>query len=146
MNIDYIGVLDYLLNNQEIPYSNPDADGLSNERKTELLAIKEKGVKATNEMKKMVAECAQIYHLDKCVPINWLDGSHTKTKKYLWAQMKYDAFYNNPISISIFVERNGVNSTQYRISLELKNEGVNQATLNQYHSYLNKPIDFSDGL
>lgn len=145
VNIDYIGVLDYLRDNQEVPYSNPDAEGIDEQEKARLLAVKEKGQAAVGEMKKMAIECQKMYKLDKCLPISWLDGSNTKTRKYLWAQMKYSQYTNDPTSISIFVEKNGENSSRYRISLELKNDGTDKKTVARFHSYLDMPIDFSTG-
>lgn len=114
-SIDYIAVLDYLKDNAEIPYSNPEAEDIDEAERKRLLSVKEKGQFAVGEMKKMAAEFAQMYGLDKCLPISWLDGSNTKTRKYLWVQMKYEAFANSPVSISILVEKNGVESTRYRI-------------------------------
>ena len=145
-NIDYIGVLDYLRDNQEVPYSNPDAEGIDEQEKARLLAVKEKGQAAVGEMKKMAIECQKMYKLDKCLPISWLDGSNTKTRKYLWAQMKYSQYADDPTSISIFVEKNGENSSRYRISLELKNDGTDKKTVARYHSYMDMPIDYDSGL
>ena len=36
VDIDYIGVLDYLENNQEVPYSNPEAPGIDPDEKDRL--------------------------------------------------------------------------------------------------------------
>lgn len=139
VDIDYLGVLDYLENNQEIPYSNPEASGVDPDEKIRLLEVKQKGQAAVAEMKKMASRCADLYELDKCLPISWLDGSNTKTRKYLWAQMKYKDYVLNPVSISLFVEKNdGV--TRYRISLEIKNDGTDKATMAKYHSHLDMPI------
>ncbi len=145
-NIDYIWVLNYLNDNQEIPYSNPDVDGIDSIEKARLLEIKEKGQKAVGEMKKMAAACADEWNLDKCLPIAWLDGSNTKTRRYLWTQMKYASYENDPTSISIFVEKNGDKGTRYRVSLELKNDGADKATVARYHSYLEMPIGVESGL
>ena len=143
INIDYKGILDYLANNQEIPYSNPEAPGLSQDEKAKLLKVKEKGQAASAEMKKIAARCEELFGLDKCLPIVWLDGSKTKTKKYLWAQMKYKDYVDNPTSVSLFVENNnGV--TRYRISLEIKNDGTDKKTMATYHSHLNIPKE--DGM
>ena len=43
IDIDYTGVLDYLANNQEVPYSNPEAPSLAQDVKAKLLKVKEKG-------------------------------------------------------------------------------------------------------
>ncbi len=138
IDIDYIGVLDYLANNQEIPYSNPDAENLTVDEKNNLLAIKKKGQNAVAEMKKMAARCKTLYGLDRCLPGSWLDGSNTKTRKYLWTQMKYKEQAENPISISLFVEKND-GAARYRISLEIKNDGVDKKIMKKYHSHLDIP-------
>ena len=143
IDIDYKGVLDYLGNNQEIPYSNPEAAGLDPAEKDRLLKVKVKGQAAVAEMKKIAARCGQLFGLDKCLPISWLDGSNTKTRKYLWAQMKYKDYASNPTSVSLFVEKNnGV--TRYRISLEIKNDGTDKKTMAIYHSHLDIPKE--DGM
>ena len=144
--IDYIGVLNYLIDNSEQPYSNPEASGISEEEKNRLLDLKQKGQNAVNEMKKMAAAFADEYGLDKCLPMAWLDGSNTKTRKYLWAQLKYSAYADNPISVSIFVEKYGDKSTRYRISLEIKNDGTDKKTMAKYHSFLDLPLDKAAGL
>lgn len=133
--IDYAGVLTYLENNQEIPYSNPEAKGISIEKKKELLAIKQRGQAAVSEMKKMAAQAEQLYKLDKCLPGSWLDGSNTKTRRYLWTQMKYMSDNTNPVSISIFVEKGSNDKAYFRISLEIKNDSTDKAGMEQYHKH-----------
>ena len=143
VDINYIGVLDYLANNQEIPYSNPEAPGLAQDEKERLLKVKEKGQAAVAEIKKVAARCSELYGLDKCLPVAWLDGSNTKTRKYLCAQLKYKDYATNPTSVSLFVEKNnGV--TRYRISLEIKNDGTDKKTMATYHSHLDIPKE--DGM
>lgn len=140
-DIDYIGVLDYLENNRDIPYSNPEAPGISAADKDHLLEVKQKGQSALAEIKKMVAICKEQFELDKCEPMSWLDGSNTKTRKYLWAQMKYSKYTDNPISISIFAEMSDTtNRTRYRFSLEIKNDNSDKNQMEEYHSYLDLPL------
>lgn len=140
IDIDYIGILDYLSNNQEIPYSNPEATGITDDEKQKLLDIEQRGKNMVAEMKKIASHCEKLYGLGKCLPGSWLDGSNTKTRKYLWTQMKYKEYADNPISISLFVEKNdGV--TRYRISLEIKNDGTNKRTMQKYHSHMELPIE-----
>lgn len=145
-NIDYIGVLDYLKNNQEVPYSNPEANGITEEKRNELLQIKTRGQNAVNEMKKMAKLCEKNFGLSKCIPGSWLDGSNTKTRRYLWTQMKYSDYADNPISISIFVEKSEADDVKYRISLEIKNDGATKNVMDKYHSFLDKEIDSASGL
>lgn len=143
IDIDYKGVLDYLDHNREVPYSNPEALGIDSEEKERLLEVKKKGQIAVEEIKKMAKRCEILCGLDKCLPILWLDGSKTKTRKYLWAQMKYKEYASSPVSISLFVEKSKSGSV-YRISLEIKNDGVDKATMAQYHTHLDMPIQ--DGM
>lgn len=142
-DIDYRGVLEYLENNQEIPYSNPEAPGIDPDEKKRLLEVKRKGQAAVAEIKKIANRCEALCGLDKCLPISWLDGSNTKTRKYLWAQMKYKDYDSSPVSISLFVEKSKSGAV-YRISLEIKNEGTDKATMARYHSHLEMPIQ--DGM
>lgn len=146
VDIDYIGVLNYLRDNAEVPYSNPEAAGLDESEKNRLLGIKEKGQAAQAEMKKMATAFGQKFALTKCAPMSWLDGSNTKTRKYLWAQLKYENYADDPTSVSIFVEKNGETSTRYRISLEIKNDGTDKKTMARYHSHLDIPLDTDAGL
>lgn len=147
-DIDYIWVLNYLNENQNIPYARPDKTGLTLEEKDHFLEMKKKGTKAIEELKKMMMACEKKYGLikGKNDTPNWLDGSYTKTRLYLWAQMKNKEFELDPSSISIFVEKNGENNTIYRISLEIRNDKTSQEIMNRYHSYLNMSIDSDTGL
>ena len=141
-DIDYIGLLDYLKNNQEIPYSNPEATTDPAE-KSRLLSIKQKGQEAVAELKKIANRCEILFGLDKCEPISWLDGSNTKTRKYLWAQMKYSDFSDNPMSVSLFVEKSN-SEVRFRISLEIKDAGTKKDAMTKYHTHLDMPIE--DGM
>lgn len=145
-DIDYIGVLNYLKDNTDIPYSNPEASGIDGEEKKRLLQVKEKGQVVIAEMKKMASALAVKFKLDKCLPMDWLDASRKKTRRYLWAQLKYSKYADNPTSVSVFVEKNSKNSTRYRICLEIKEDGINKKVMKQYHSHLDIPIDTAAGL
>lgn len=135
--IDYKEILRYLEQYQGVPYSNPDKKGLTPAECSNFRNIRENAQVAVEEMKKIAKRCSELYGLDKCYPIMWLDGTNVKTKKYLWAQMKHSEWENFPISISVFVEKNnGV--TRYRISLEIKTDGVDEKIMDLYHSHLDK--------
>lgn len=73
VNIDYIGILDYLRDNSDQIYSNPQALGISVEEKSRLLDLKQKGQFAVGEMKKMADIFGKLYGLDKCLPMSWLE-------------------------------------------------------------------------
>lgn len=136
-NIDYLGVLDYLNNYRELSYRNPEIKEIDATEKERLLDIKTHGQNAVAEMKKMSELCEEKYGLDRCEPMSWLDGSNTKTRKYLWAQLKYSKYADNPISISISVEISPQsNKARYRFSLEIKNDDADIEQLELYHSYL----------
>lgn len=145
-SIDYIGVLNYLIHNAEKPYSKPDAEGIEPDEKDRLLDLKEKGQYAVGEMKKMADAFGTLYKLNKCMPLSWLDGSNTKTKKYLWAQLKYKQYADNPVSISLFAEQNGEKSNCYRVSLEIKNDSADKIVMEKYHSHLDIPLNKDAGL
>lgn len=146
-NIDYLCVLDYLDNNREVSYSNPEALGLSSSEKDRLLEIKTKAQAAVAEMKKMVKVCSDEFGLDKCESMSWLDGSNTKTRKYLWAQMKYNRLADSPISISIFAEISPLlNKARYRFSLEIKNDGTDKKQMDKYHSFLDMSLNSESSL
>lgn len=122
-------------NNQEVPYTNPETVGLSEERREELLRIEERGQKITEELKKIGLLCAEKFGFNKIDPGSWLDGSKTKTRKYLWLQLKKNDYESDPISISVFVEKNG-DTTGYRTSLEIKNDGIDKSKMATYHKHL----------
>lgn len=138
--IDYIGVLDYLENNRAIPYSNPETE-TDPVKKEKYLDIKAMGQAAAAELKAMAELCKDKFKLDKCETISWLDGSNTKTRQYLWVQMKYSAYGDRPESISIFVDMSEVTEkARYRFSLELKNDGSSKDVVANYHKHLDLPL------
>lgn len=138
IDINYKGILEYLMNNHEVPYSNPETDGLKPAEKDRMLEISKKGQEAVDEMKKIANRCNRLFGLEMCLPLSWLDGSNTKTRKNLWMQMKYSEYDSNPTSVSLFVENNN-NETRYRISLEIKNDGIDKKLMRKYHSHLDMP-------
>lgn len=143
IDINYKGILNYLENNQEVPYSDPNAGGISKDEKERLLKVKTNGQIVVAEMKKIAEQCKQLYELNESLRIDWLDGSNTKTKKYLWLQMKYKKYKDSPISVSLFVQKNNGNAL-FRVSLEIKNAGVDKKEIARYHSHLDIPIE--DGM
>ncbi len=104
MDINYISVLNYLNENAEIPYSNPESSGIAPEEKQRLLQLKEKGQSATAEMKKMTDLFSEKFKLDKSDQIKWIDGSKTR----------------------------------FRVSLEIRNDGVDKKTIQKSIDILNE--------
>lgn len=139
-NIDYIGILKYLEKNQSISYSKPEKEGISAEKKEQMLNLKEEGHNVIEEMKKIGKQAENLYDLSECLPSSWLDGSNIKTKKYLWTQIRYSSYRLNPISISIFVERENQDKAYFRISLEIKNNTAKKEEIEQYYRYFEIPL------
>lgn len=102
--INYLGILEYLKNNRELPYADPEKPGLTEEQKKEYLAVKKNGQDIVAELKKIYELCSSKYGLTKCEKVSWDDGSHQKTRKYLWVPMKYGDKSDRHESISVFVE------------------------------------------
>ena len=145
-DIDYIGVLDYLRNNAEIPYSNPEAAGIAPEEKQRFLELKDKGQTAIREMKRMAREYVKPFHLDEYSVKDWLDGSRRKMGKYLWNQMKYGAYKDSPVSVSLFVEKGDTGNARYRVSLEIKNDNTDARMMERYRTFLDMPLNEEAGL
>lgn len=144
--IDYLGILDYLKNNRELPYGNPEKPGISDEQKQQFLKIKKNGQNVVAELKKIHEICDKKFGLTKCEKISWDDGSHIKTRKYLWVPMKYETYSDRHESISVFVEMQDENTPVFRISLELRNDKTKAEDVRQYHKHLDMPLDTDAGL
>lgn len=144
--INYLGILDYLKNNRELPYGNPEKPGLSEEQKQQFLEVKKNGQNVVAELKKIHELCSEKFGLTRCEKVSWDDGSHTKTRRYLWVPMKYDAYSGRHESISVFVEMQDENTPVFRLSLELRNDKTNIEDTKQYHKHLDLPVDEDAGL
>lgn len=139
-DIDYLGVLSYLEKYAGVAYSNPNNKDLDATKKAEYNKIKNESKKAVSQMKKMVELCKQKFGLDYCEQIRYLDASHTRTKRYLWAQMKYKEYDKCRESVSISVENPiGAKHPKYRFVLELKDWQANSDDLKKYHKHLELP-------
>ena len=145
-DINYLWVMDYLEKNRSVPYSNPNS-ATDEEEKERLLSVKANGQRAKAELQKMAKLCAEKFKLNKCETIQWLDGSNTKIKNYLWAQLKYSEYAKRPESVSIFVDMSEVTShARFRFSLELKNDRSDKAVVANYHRHLDIPISEDSSL
>lgn len=141
-NINYLKVLNYLDDNHGRAYRNPEDAQLDALEKELYLETRYSAQAAVGEIKKMAELCKSAYGLDRCERISWLDGANLKkTSEYLWAQMKYSRYADNPISISIFVEISPVSSrARYRVSLEIRSTGADEKQMDLYHSHLDMPL------
>ena len=145
--IDYIGVLKYLEDNRELAYRDPETETLNAAEKQQYASIRENGQKTVAQLKKMTGLCAEKFGLTDCLPIPWLDGSQTKTRRYLLAQMKYGECAANPAGIAIAVEYTKNSGAYYRITLDI-NDDVTKAAVNQFHKHLevsNKQLKYVQG-
>lgn len=145
-NIDYLGILDYLKNNRELPYADPEKPGLTEEQKKQYLTIKKNGQNIVAELKKIYELCREKYGLTKCEKVSWDDGSHQKTRKYLWVPMKYGEYADSHVSISVFAEMITSDKPVFRISLELRNDKAKVDDVKRYHKHLELPVNVEAGL
>jgi 5-methylcytosine-specific restriction protein B len=145
-DIDYLGILEYLKNNRELPYADPKKPGLTEEQKNQYLIIKKKGQNIVAELMKIYELCSSKYGLTKCEKVSWDDGSHQKTRKYLWVPMKYGDYAERHESISVFVEMVTQEKPVFRVSLELRNDKTKAEDVEKYHRHLELPIDKTAGL
>ncbi len=145
-NIDYLGILDYLENNRGVPYQAPEKKGLTDEERQQYLQVKKKGQDIVAELKKIYEHCKDKFDFTRCEKISWDDGTHQKTRSYLWIPMKYGKYSSRHESISIFVEMTSDNTAIYRISLELRNDKTNAEDVRTYHRHLDLPLNEEAGL
>jgi len=145
-SIDYICVLDYLMNNWEIEYHDPKKNNLEQSEKQRMLELEHSAQIAVGELEKMAQLFQSQFGIKRCSETSWLDGSGTKTKRNLCIQMRWPGHEDNPVGIYIYVEKHKADSVRYRVSLDFKNDGVDGNSRVSFHSYLDKKIDFGSGL
>ncbi len=115
------------------PYKVPDRD-----------KMKKAGQDATGELKKIVKLCDEKFHLCQSGQIRWLTTNGQKIKSYLWVQLKYKDKKDDPVSISIFVEKSpNTSKPRYRFCLDLKDNAITKKDLEKFHRHLEikKPDD-----
>ena len=138
--IDYIGVLDYFEHNISVPYKNPDKES-DVAKRNELIELKTKGQSVVSELKAMADLCKEKFNLEVSSPIQWLDGSNSKTKKYLWIQMKYKEYVDRPEMIAIFVEMSEkTGRARFRYSLEIKQDIADRESFDSFHKHFDMPL------
>ena len=146
MYIDYLGVMNYLDQYALKPYAGPGKK-VKPSKRAQYDELKEHGQAAVNELKKMVELCHRKFKLERGSAIKWLDGSNTNAREYLWVQLKFPEYNENPESISIFVDKNPETlKARYRISFEIVNNDADKEEMKKYHSYLDLPADSKHGL
>ena len=146
VNIDFIGVLNYIEANGGKSYEDPKKAGLTSARVTELKALKNSAKNAVAEINKMATCIEDVFGLDNWRSSQWLDGSGTKVRNYLWLKMHYSSLPKTIDSISIFVEKFDSSTperakSRIRFSIEMVNEKANKADYDQHHRVLDLPLD-----
>lgn len=145
-DIDYLWLMEYLESNRGLAYSNPDKAAPTDADKFK--KIRDKGRKASEIMEKMAKLCESHFDLEFCDRyVSWLDGSNTKIRKYLWAQLKYDEYKKDPVSISLFVDMSErTNHARFRFSLEIKDDSSDKVEMAKYHKHLELPLPSESSL
>lgn len=146
-DIDYLLLMEYLEKYRGIAYSKPEKYKHTDDKYKKFDDIKTHCGDASEIMKKMAKLCESHFDLELDGRVSWLDGSNTKTRKYLWAQLKYDEYKKDPISISLFVDMSErTNHARFRFSLEIKDDSSDRIELAKYHKHLELPLPSDSSL
>lgn len=134
--IDYLGIMEYLEENANAKYVNPDSDSISAEDKEKYLELKARGQYVVDQYKKIASLLFDKFGVQNSGTIQWLDGSNTKLRRYLWAQLKEPNHMDEPYSLSFFTDIDpDTKKARFRACLEVKNDGADKKIMAQYHSY-----------
>lgn len=144
--INYKRILDFLTEYGGKEYKAPEK--LSGDEKKKNEIIKKEGQHVVTELKKIIQKCNEKYNLKKDCNVNWQNSG--KIKKYLWLQLNYEEYRNNPISISIFVEKEKEDVARYRVCLELRGTNQNgsldeKKKFNRIKEIYHRHLDISKG-
>lgn len=134
--IDYLGIMEYLEENANAKYVNPESKSITPEEKERYLELKARGQYVVDEYKKITSLAYDKFGLQNSGTIQWLDGSNTKLRRYLWAQLKDNKHMEEPYSVSFFTDIDPVTKkARFRACLEVKNDGADRNIMKKYHSY-----------
>lgn len=135
--INFNAILTHLSKYAGEKYTSPDRVPL--ETKDEMIERKKSGGRAADELHKLSKAFASMYDLIPPSKSKWLDGSNTAIRSYLWAQLKQEDHVHIPTSLSIFAEK-VQGQVQFRLSIELKQEGVTEEDRERHHRLLDYPL------
>lgn len=135
--INFNAILTHLSKYAGEKYTSPDRVPL--ETKDEMIERKKSGGRAADELHKLSKAFASMYDLIPPSKSKWLDGSNTAIRSYLWAQLKQEGHVHIPTSLSIFAEK-VQGQVQFRLSIELKQEGVTEEDRERHHRLLDYPL------
>ena len=128
-NIEYQKILDFVNDDCDIEISQDENTYELLETQAEI---------ALEELRKIASKCKSEYKLDNSLVSSWKDFSGKKTRRNLWLQLRYGEYDTNPVSISIFVEKDAL-ITRFRVCLDIK-DGVTRDEMAKYHSHLDMPL------
>ena len=134
MQIDYLQLLKFLKDFGGEEYKAKDKRETDNDKK-KYSKMEEEGKNAIKTLEKItkVDQIKKINLINSGV-LQWQNSGHIK--KYLWLQMKYKEYENDPISISVFVENSDITQKpRYRFCLEVKGKDIKNKK--KYHRFLN---------
>jgi GTPase subunit of restriction endonuclease len=134
MEVDYLQLLEFLKNFGGEEYKAKDKRETDNDKK-KYSEMEEEGKNAIKTLEKItkIDQIKKINLINSGV-LQWQNSGHIK--KYLWLQMKYEKYKNDPISISIFIENSDITQKpRYRFCLEVKGKDIKNKK--KYHRFLN---------
>lgn len=139
-NINYKNILSYLDENKQKPFVNPNKDGIDENERSRYTLMQEQGETVVIELRKIADRCGRLFGLKHVFVKQWLDLSGTKIKNSFCVNMKYFECADNPISVSIVVEKNS-SSARYKVCLDVDNDGASKEIMEKYHTHLDMPIE-----
>lgn len=143
-SIDCLGILKYLEENSGKEYKA--IDKVEGDEKTKYINLKNKGSSAVNELDKIAELCETRFELEKEGQSQWLDGSRTKIRDYLWRRLKFPEYKDCKTSISLVVELEESQKARFRICIEMEDSGSELPDYKKHHKILNKDIKEGDDL
>jgi energy-coupling factor transporter ATP-binding protein EcfA2 len=142
VNINFIEILDFLGNYSNKDYQKVEKISDANKKK-EVENIKNKANSMIQQWKKLYqhfADKGYVYNTKSAS--QWLNGSNTKVRDYLWVEFKKSNKVDYSSSISIFAELKG-NEKYLRIVIEIRGSESDRKLRDKHNRYLDY-LDFND--
>lgn len=142
-SIDFKTVLEFLKREAGHEYRKPGTPGYSQEQSDAFQEILDSGRNAVAQFKAMVSLCKERFGLKLNRPIHWDDGTHTKVRTYIWAELVLPELNDSPESISIFANISSDHTkARYRFAIEVRNESTKSGDgiMERHHSFLDIPL------
>lgn len=139
--VDYWGILQFLQEHHEHPYITPEKEGLAPSEIKNFVSLKRSAERTAAELHRMALAIKKLYQLEEWVPADWLNPSKTKVRRYFCTQLKAPDRAENPASICIFVELQNEKEAMLRVSLDIPDDGADEAAMARFHSHLEIPLN-----